>query len=238
MNSESCCTIDENVRSGFKLIFDLEKLPETIDELQSLVLESHKIKKFERTALAWIAKYYLEHNFFPSEETISKELNFDLKTLREILYSSRNKGVLTFDKENKITGAYGVSSLPTSHSFSINDRKIHVWCAIDSLGIPFVLNKDAKIQSKCLHCKDLIDITIHGDKLEKFDPKVMVFVGFSGEVQKKISEDFCPYINYFCSTEHLQEWKKKHHAVKGVDLTLLVAVQLSKSIFLPFADIH
>ncbi len=236
MNHENCCTIDENARSGFKLIFDLIEQPETIEDLQSLVLQSHQVKKFERTILAWIARYYIEQGFFPSEETISKELNSDLKTLNEILHSARDKGMLTFDNENKITGAYGVSSLPTSHSFFINDRRIHVWCAIDSLGIPLVLNENTEIQSKCRYCKEPISIVIHGNNLEKFNPNIIVFVGFSGEVQKA-SEDFCPYINYFCSMEHLQEWKKNRSTVKGVSMTIPMAGRLSQSIFLPFADV-
>ncbi len=234
--AESCCTIEKNARSGFRLIFDLEKQPETIDELQSLVLQSHQTKKFERTVLAWIARYYLEHGSFPSTETISKELEIDLTTLQEILNSSKNKGILTLDNENKISGAYGVSSTSTSHSFSINDRKVHVWCAIDSLGIPLVLNQRSEINSKCLYCKTPINITLNGGNLGKFDPNVVVFVGFSGDVQK-ISEDFCPYINYFCSMEHLQEWKKKHLTAKGVNMTIPMAAKLSKNIFLPFADV-
>lgn len=235
--TENCCiSIDEDARSGFRLIFDLEKQPETLDELQSLVLESHQSKKFERTVLAWIARYYLKHGLFPSNETISKELNIDLKSIQEIINSAKNKGILTLD-EGRITGTYGVSGMPTSHSFSIHDKKIHVWCAIDSLGIPLVLHQDSEIHSRCLYCKTPINVTTQGGELEKFDSNVLVFVGFSGEIQK-ISEDFCPYINYFCSTKHLQEWKENHSGVKGISMTLPMAAQLSKSIFLPFSDVQ
>jgi len=229
-------TISESIGRGFQEIFDLENSPTTMKELQSMILKSHQQKNLERTTLAWIAWHYIEHNFFPSSEIISRELHIDLPLVHKTLEALESKGILTVGENKEITGAYGVSSQPTWHSFYLDHKPIHVWCAIDSLGIPLVLNKHTTVHSKCSHCKFGIDIKIEGGALGQHDQNIVVFVGFRGDVLEKVSEDFCPYINFFCSDKHLESWKTKNPSVKGMGLDLQTASEISKNIFLPLGS--
>lgn len=225
--------ISESIGLGFKKIFDLDKSPKTIEDLQSLIIRSHYEKNLERTILALTARHYIEYGSFPSLEVISKELQIDLFLVRDTLNLLESKGIVTFGENEKINGSYGVSGSPTSHSFSLDHKPIHVWCAIDSLGIPLVLNKHTKVHSKCSHCKSQIDIKIEGGKLGQYNHNIVMFVGFKGNVQEKVSEDFCPYINFFCSNEHLDNWKNNNPLAIGINLDLPTAAELSKSIFMP-----
>jgi hypothetical protein len=228
--------ISENIGRGFQEIFDLENNPTTVEELRSMILKSHQQKNLERTMLAWIARHYIEHDFFPSSELISRELHMDLPLVHKTLEALKSKGMITMVENEEITGAYGVSIQPTRHSFYLDHRPLHVWCAIDSLGIPLVLNKHTTVHSKCSHCKSHIDIKIEGGALGPHDQNIVVFVGFRGDVLEKVSEDFCPYINFFCSNEHLESWKTKNLSVQGMGLDLQTASEISKNIFLPLGS--
>ncbi|MBI1829242.1 MAG: hypothetical protein HY223_01950, partial [Thaumarchaeota archaeon] len=60
--------ISESIGLGFKKIFDLDKSPKTIEDLQSLIIRSHYEKNLERTILALTARHYIEYGSFPSLE--------------------------------------------------------------------------------------------------------------------------------------------------------------------------
>src|SRR5215831_684656 len=50
--------------------------------------------------------------------------------------------------DREITHAYPFSNEPTSHRVQLaNGPQVYAMCAIDALGMPFMLKKDAKIRS-------------------------------------------------------------------------------------------
>jgi hypothetical protein len=155
----------------------------------------------------------------------------EILQLNLIIKKFEDSGFVTLDKNGKINGAYGMSVSSTSHSFYFGDRAVNVWCAIDALGIPMVLGIKAEIRSKCSHCGNKISIKIREKNLEEYKNDIVVFVGFSGEIEGKIIKDLCPYLNFFCSIEHLQEWKKNKSNVRGMSLSLPIAAELSKLVF-------
>ncbi|MHB8603069.1 MAG: organomercurial lyase [Nitrosotalea sp.] len=236
MNKKNVTDISKSVGTGLQKIFGLNRTPKNLEELQLLILKSHDSNKSERTVLAWIGRHYVEFGVFPTSEKITKELNIDSATVQELLQKFERKGFITFGKNGEINGAYGVTSSDTPHSIAFGNKSVHVWCAIDSLGIPLTLNKHASISSKCAYCKSPVNVRIEYQKLAEYNSDMVVFMGFAGNIQKKVSENFCPYINFFCSNQHLDQWKKNKSSVQGISLDLPTAVELSKHLFVPWGE--
>lgn len=235
VTSNSKSDIAKSVGVGLQKIFGLDKTPRNLEQLQLLILKSHDSNKSERSALVWIARHYVEFGTFPVSEKISKELAMDPTIVQELLQKFEKKGHLILAENGEISGAYGVSSTATSHSIVFGNKPVHVWCAIDSLGIPLTLNRDASVNSRCLYCKSPVNIKIEEQKLAEYNPETVIFMGFAGNIQK-VSEDFCPHTNFFCSGEHLDQWKKNRSSVQGVSLDLQSAAEISKYLFKPFGE--
>jgi hypothetical protein len=228
-----CCqnSISEDVAAGIQKIFDLERQPTSLEDLNSLIQRSHEGKNKDLVILGYIGRYFIEKGVFPSLDLVAKEFGIELLQLNQIIKKFEDRGFMTFDKNGEINGAYGMSLSSTQHSFYFGDRAVNVWCAIDAMGIPMVLGIKAEVRSKCSHCSNKISIKIREKNLEEYKNDTVVFVGFSGEIEGKIIKDLCPYLNFFCSIEHLQEWKKNKPNVLGMSMGLPIATELSKMVF-------
>lgn len=74
-------------------------------------------------------------------------------------------------------------------------------CAIDALGIPFMLDQGA-IASSCFSCQKPVKVEIHDGLLQQADPSMTV-VWFSEREGCCVAEARCPLINFFCEEGHL-----------------------------------
>ncbi|MFY9300583.1 MAG: alkylmercury lyase family protein [Candidatus Nitrosotenuis sp.] len=233
LSDNNCCEnmIPDDVGIGIKRIFDLERVPTSFNDLNSLIQRSHDRKSEDLAVLSYIGRHFIENKVFPHLDLVAKDLDIEPSRLNQIVSVLEGSGYLTFGKNVEIVGACGMSASSTSHLFYLGDRPINVWCAIDALGIPLVLGINAEVKSKCSHCGDKIGIKTRGGDLEEYNNDNLVFVGFSGKMEGKIVKDLCPYLNFFCSLEHLQEWKKSRPDIRGMGLSLPVAAELSKIIF-------
>lgn len=233
LSDNNCCEslIPDDVGAGIKRIFDLERTPTSLDDLNFLIQRSHDRKNEELAVLNHIGRHFIENGVFPRLDAITKDLDIEASRLDQTVSMLEGRGYLTFGKNGEIVGACGMSASPTSHLFYLGDRPVNVWCAIDALGIPLVLGVTADVKSKCSYCRNKIDIKTRGGDLEEYNNDNLVFVGFSGKMEGKIVKDLCPYLNFFCSLEHLQEWKKDRPDIQGMGLSLPVAAELSRVIF-------
>lgn len=135
------------------------------------------------------------------------------------------------DEKGEIAAAYPYSSKPTIHRVNLGGKNVFANCAVDALGIPFMIRKDAVVTSECFRCKRPIKVVILGTKLSSSEPSD-IQVWLSDQERSQCALNFiCPSINFFCSRQHLDEWKKVHPNDKGQPLTIEEAVQAGKVIF-------
>src|SRR5713226_4547728 len=74
--------------------------------------------------------------------------------------------------DRAITHAYPFSNEPTSHQVQLVDGpQVYAMCAVDALGMPFMLKKDAKIHSACAQCRGEIQIQIQSGQITQQRPK-------------------------------------------------------------------
>jgi hypothetical protein len=134
--------------------------------------------------------------------------------------------------DRAITHAYPFSNEPTAHRVQLaGGPQVYAMCAIDALGMPFMLKKDVEIYSTCARCERAIYIQIESEQLRGQSPEDMM-VWFPVRKDKcVVATDLCPDLNFFCSLTHLQQWRAEHSEQHGHLLTLTQALERGRKIF-------
>lgn len=113
------------------------------------------------------------------------------------------------DENGHIIGYWGLALSEMSHEIKINDKTLYNWCAWDSMFIPPLLGKTAKITSVCPVTKEKIRLTVSKEGAE-FEPSstVMSFVKpQSGiKIDESVITNFCHKIHFFSSEEAASKW--------------------------------
>ena len=109
-------------------------------------------------------------------------------------------------------------------------HRLYAMCAIDALGIPFMLGQGARIRSACFVCQQRVTVDVHGDSFQGAFPLTTV-VWFSERDGCCVAEARCPLMNFFCHEGHLHAWRTTSPDERGTVLSLREAVDLGKAIF-------
>ncbi len=113
--------------------------------------------------------------------------------------------------EGKIVSAYPFSALETPHKVVFEDGpEVYALCATDALGIHFMLDKDITVLSKCPECEKEMRIVVKAGGIDSFDPEGIIEFVSSREGDGCMAETLCPFINFFCSKGHLEEWRRRN----------------------------
>lgn len=135
------------------------------------------------------------------------------------------------EDEARILSAYPFSGDPTVHQVLLHGGKsLYAMCAIDALGIPFMLGQGASIRSTCFFCGKPVRVEVQKGVLEKIEPPTAV-VWFSERRGCCVAEARCPLINFFCHEGHLQAWLATSPDERGSGLSMLEALEVGKATF-------
>ena len=138
--------------------------------------------------------------------------------------------------DRSITHAYPFSNEPTGHSVQLDSGpRVFAMCAIDALGMPFMLKRDAQIESACVECASPVRVQIQAATIRQHSPAgLMVWLADQPE-GCVVATDICPALNFFCSREHLERWQRRT-ASAGQQLTLAEAVAYGRKVFEALLD--
>ncbi len=63
---------------------------------------------------------------------------------------------------DRIVGVRGLSLVETDHRLTVDGHRLHAWCAVDAVGIPAALRADARVESRCHHCRAPLSVELRG----------------------------------------------------------------------------
>lgn len=131
-----------------------------------------------------------------------------------------------------ITHAYPFSNEPTAHRVRLADGpEVYSMCAIDALGMPFMLHRDADIASRCEGCGADVRVSVRGSEIASYEPAgIAVWLAERGE-GCLAATDLCPDLNFFCSMEHVTRWASDHPQKQGQRLTLEEGLTRGRQVF-------
>ena len=128
-----------------------------------------------------------------------------------------------------ITVAYPFSTMPTAHRVEVvGARPVYAMCAIDALGIPFMLNRDAVIISHDPLSGEPIRVSVRAGQAHWEPSTAVVFVctprGCTGP-------ECCAAINFFGSAESSDAYRRAYPDVEGIVLGHAAAAAAGKQLF-------
>src|SRR5258708_19777270 len=187
-----------------------------------------------RAIYEYILRTFAQTGHPPSVETIVQALNLpDRATGEHYLRDIETGGGIYRDSvTGKILSAYPFSATPTPHRITLGvDQDVYAMCAIDALGMPFMLKTDAVIHSTCQQCDRALTLDITNEAISAVSPQEMVVVYVNAPANCCAATDQCPYINFFCGPEHAQTWQASQPQIISKTLMLPEALDLGRATF-------
>src|SRR5262245_36793335 len=88
----------------------------------------------------------------------------------------------------RLVSAYPFSGVPTAHHVLIDGHPmLYAMCAIDALGIPFMLGQGAKIRSRCFCCQHPVMVDVHGGALQDSPRHKILYTGAHGSQPYRVA---------------------------------------------------
>ena len=109
--------------------------------------------------------------------------------------------------------------------------EVYAMCALDALGMPFMLDTDGIIYSSCQQCSKELSIRVTKRAISAVVPDDIVVVCATVPANCCAATDQCPYINFFCGAEHARLWQREHPQLTAQLLSLPEALEAGRAVF-------
>lgn len=195
------------------------------------------LRSEEKHLYTVILRWFAEHGVAPALAQLQAE-GADIEgEIEGILARFVERDLVVRDEATgNIISVYPFSGVPTAHRVEIvGARPVYAMCAIDALGIPFMLGRDAVITSADPTTGDLIRIEVQGGQIQ-WEPQDALVFGGSYRRSGIMALMCCPTINFFRSVKTAQAYEAAHPDIEGCIISQPEAVQTAKQIFAALLD--
>ncbi len=128
-----------------------------------------------------------------------------------------------------LTVAYPFSAVPTAHRVLVDEaRPVYAMCAVDALGIPFMLGRDATIMSADPISGAPIRIEVRAGAASWEPGGAVIFVCASHGCT---GPSHCAAINFFASAASAGHFRQAHPEVEGCVLGPAEALEAGRRVF-------
>ena len=143
-------------------------------------------------------------------EDLAREADLPEEQVRRIL---REWPGVFYDDGGRIIGYWGLALPETAHRFEVEGRILYTWCAWDSLFIPAILGKSARVETRCPETGTAICLVVTPQGIADRQPTdiVMSFLDpEAAKIRENVMLHFCHYVHFFGSQEAGSQWVSKH----------------------------
>lgn len=127
----------------------------------------------------------------------------------EVATTLRQLPSIEFDEHGNVVGA-GLTLRPTPHRFTMNDRTMFTWCALDALVFPGLIGQTVQVESPCVATGAPVRVKVTPNGVEQIEPIEAVVSLVVPEVSADIRRSFCCYVNFFSSDDAASQWLSEH----------------------------
>jgi len=102
------------------------------------------------------------------------------------------------------------------HRFEVDGRTLSTWCAWDSLFIPEILGKSARVTSPDPENGEVVRLLVSPDRIESVDPEGAVVSFLLPDAHDfdisaaNVMAKFCHFVFFFTSRSSGESWMAKH----------------------------
>lgn len=118
----------------------------------------------------------------------------------------------------------GLTLRPTAHAFEVDGRQLFTWCALDSLFLPSVLDRAARVVSSCAITGAPIRMTVTPDSVDDVDPPSAALLLVVPGSAQEVRSSFCNRVSFVTCASEAQEWLRANpeamvvSVAKGFDI--------------------
>jgi alkylmercury lyase len=116
------------------------------------------------------------------------------------------------DEAKQVIGFWGLTIAKMVHRFEVDGAQLYTWCAWDTLFLPELLGKPARVETICEATGEPVRLSVSTKRVESVDPG-SVCISFltpdSSRFQQDIVQNFCHYIHFFRSRKDGEAWIAK-----------------------------
>jgi alkylmercury lyase len=152
-----------------------------------------------------------------SLQRLAETLNLPQGRVRETL--SQWPGVHYIDR-GSVVGFWELALSQMPHHFQVDGRVLYTWRARDSLFIPGILGKTAKVESTDPVINEKISLVVDPENVQELEPAetVVSFLEPDGVFDSDVNQSFCHFVHFFASRKSGERWTSAHNG------TLLLSV--------------
>jgi alkylmercury lyase len=112
------------------------------------------------------------------------------------------------DREGRVVGFWGLSQPEMPHRFDVNGVRLHAWCAWDTLFLPALIGKTARVSSQCPVTGETISLTVAPDGVEALSPEgtVVSMLMPADDFDADVIQSFCHHVHFFATREAGEQW--------------------------------
>jgi alkylmercury lyase len=149
-------------------------------------------------------------------DQLGRALGISPAESRTLLQRDAIKGFVYPDSDGRVTGFGGLATAPMHHRFEVEGRTLWTWCAWDSLFIPELLGRSARVTSPDPETKEIVRLVVSPDRVESVVPDGAVVSFIQPEAQvfqtsaANVMANFCHFIFFFASRPSGERWVAKH----------------------------
>ncbi|MFQ5924886.1 MAG: organomercurial lyase [Dehalococcoidia bacterium] len=211
----------------------MKRLMDRIGETVKGRIAEAKLSPVEDEIRKYILREFASNGRPPTSGEIMKGLGLSSVNIVYQTMGKLEKADILSRKGGEIVSAYPFSAAETHHKVIFEDgHEVYALCATDALGIHFMLDKDITIISKCPRCEKEMRIVVKDGQIDSYDPEGIIEFVSNRERGGCTAETLCPFINFFCSKQHLKEWSEKNPEYrKGEIYSLSDVLEHGKTIF-------
>jgi alkylmercury lyase len=134
---------------------------------------------------------------------------------------------VAYDGAGNVVG-FGLSLVPTAHQFSVNERTLYTWCALDTFLYIALLAQPSQVLSHCPVTAQPIRLAMTPDGVTEVTPasSVISLVVPDGSIADCRRSAFCNHSHFFATAEAGAMWLHDHP--NGVILPVVDAHRLGQ----------
>jgi alkylmercury lyase len=149
-------------------------------------------------------------------EQLARALDVSPAEGRALLARDPIKGFTYADDQGRVLGFGGLAVPQMQHRFEVDGRTLWTWCAWDSLFIPEILGKPARVGSRDPENGQVVKLLVSPDGIKSAEPTdaVVSFLLPDGNDFRtsaaNVMANFCHFVFFFASRSSGERWMAKH----------------------------
>ncbi len=115
------------------------------------------------------------------------------------------------DDQGRVVAFGGLTLNPTSHALEVDGHTLYSWCALDTLFLPELLGRPARIRSTAPRTGETISFIVDASGVRDVVPEgaAMTLHAVNGFDLDDVVGTFCCYVHFFTSEQAASAWAEQ-----------------------------